>query len=76
MAIPFPSKEWTQAFVDAINANPRYREAAKEWRHGQVAYVLHADPRLGLNEDMAILLDLHEGQCRGGAYLSAREAEA
>ncbi len=76
MALKFPSAEWTAAFRDAVNANAGYREAGKGWIHGKVAYVVKADARLGTDRDMAMVLDLHEGQCRGAEYVDGDTAQA
>lgn len=76
MALKFPSAEWTAAFKDAVNANARYREAGKGWVHGKVAYVVKADERLGIDRDMAMLLDLHAGTCRGAEYVDGERAQA
>lgn len=75
MSIKFPSAEWTEAFKDAVNASAGYRAAGKGWTHGSVAYVLEADPRIGTSEDMAMVLDLHAGECRGARYVPAKDAE-
>lgn len=75
MAIPFPSPEWTQAFKDAVNNNAAYKEAAKDWTHGKVAYVIEADEALGLKEDMGMVLDLHQGTCREASYVNRGLAE-
>lgn len=75
MGIQFPSNEWTQAFKDAVNANTEYREAGKDWTHGKVAYVIKADPKLGLTEDMGMVLDLHAGVCREAQYVGRKVAE-
>lgn len=76
MAIRFPSPEWTQAFKDAVNANAAYAEHGKGWTHGKVAYVIKADARLGLEHDMAMVLDLHGGKCRGAEYVDGVTAQA
>lgn len=76
MALKFPSAEWTAAFKDAVNANAAYREAGKGWVHGKVAYVVKADARLGTDRDMAMVLDLHAGACRGAEYVDAETAQA
>ena len=76
MALKFPSSEWTHAFKDAVNANAGYREHGKGWTHGKVAYVIKADPRLGLEKDMAMVLDLHAGECRGTSYVDAKDAQS
>lgn len=75
MAIKFPSPEWTEAFKNAVNANAGYRVAGKDWVHGKVAYVLKADPRISLERDMAMVLDLHAGECRGAQYVPAEDAQ-
>lgn len=62
--------------MDAVNANATYAQHGKEWTHGKVAYVIQADPRLGLAKDMAMVLDLHGGKCRGAEYVDGAEAEA
>ncbi|MCZ7679857.1 MAG: SCP2 sterol-binding domain-containing protein [Sandaracinaceae bacterium] len=75
MGIRFPSLEWTAAFKDAINANPGYAKAGKDWTHGKVAYVVKARPALGIERDMAMVLDLHAGACREARMASGEEAK-
>ena len=75
MALKFPSPEWTAAFKDAVNANAGYKTAGKDWTHGKVAYVVEASPKLGLEQPMAMVLDLHQGECRGAQYVSEAEAQ-
>lgn len=73
--LDFPSAEWVAAYKDAINANPEYAKAGKDWTHGVVAMVVKAEPDLGIPEDLAMALDVHEGRCRETKMLPAREAE-
>ncbi len=75
MAFDFPSSEWVSAYKDAINANPEYKKAGKDWTHGVVAMVVKAEPSLGITEDQALWLDVHEGSCRDAKLMSAKEAE-
>jgi putative sterol carrier protein len=75
MAYDFPSAEWTNAYKDAINSNPAYKTAGKDWTHGVVAMVVKADPNLGINEDTAMWLDVHGGECRECRLVTAAEAE-
>jgi putative sterol carrier protein len=75
MALDFPSPEWAQAYKDAINANAEYKKAGKDWTHGLVAMAVKAEPALGIPEDQALLLDVHQGACRGCTLMSAKEAE-
>jgi putative sterol carrier protein len=76
MGLKFPSREWTSAFKDAVNANAAYASAGKGWVHGKVAYVVKADARLGIDRDMAMVLDLHEGRCRGADYVDGETAKS
>ena len=76
MPLKFPSAEWTAAFKDAVNANAAYREAGKGWTHGKVAYVIKADPSIGIDRDMAMLLDLHAGECRAADYVDGETAQS
>lgn len=73
--LDFPSVEWVAAYKDAINANPEYAKAGKDWTHGVVAMVVKAEPDLGIPEDLAMALDVHEGRCRDTKLVPAREAE-
>ncbi len=75
MPLEFPSEEWVNAYKDAINANPEYAKAGKDWTHGVVAMVVKAEPTIGIAEDMAMWLDVHEGKCRDCKLLYAKEAE-
>jgi putative sterol carrier protein len=71
----FPSAEWCAAYEGAINANPGYRAAAKDWTHGPVAMVVVAEPSIGVPEDVAMWLDVHEGTCRSCRLVTRAEAE-
>jgi putative sterol carrier protein len=71
----FPSSEWCGAYKEAINASSGYKVAAREWTYGPVAMVVTADPSIGLAEDMAMWLDVHQGECRGCRLVSREEAE-
>ena len=72
MSHPFPSEPWTQAYVEAVNGNEVYRESGKDWTHGAVAMVVESDPSLGIDEDVAMILDVHEGVCRGAQYVTGQ----
>ena len=74
MPVKFPSEEWTAAYRQAVNDNPNYRTAGREWTHGAVALVVKAEPAAGLESDMAMLLDVHAGECRSARYLPANDA--
>lgn len=74
MAHEFPSEAWTAAFKDAVNANEDYRKHGKPWTFGAVAMVVSKDPELGLDDDMGMILDVHEGECRGAQYVKGLAA--
>jgi len=70
----FPSKEWTDAYRDAVNANETYRVAGKPWTFGKVAMVIEKNPEIGLAEDMAMILDVEAGSCRGTEFVTGIES--
>ncbi len=74
-ALRFPSAEWCVAYKDAINANAGYAAAGREWTHGAVAMVVTAEPTIGLPEDQAMWLDLHQGRCTDCRLVARAEAE-
>jgi putative sterol carrier protein len=63
MAIPFMTDEWAKAFMEAINSNPAYREAATTWE-GDFYFI--AEMKDG--STATVYLDLWHGDCRD-AYL-------
>ena len=74
MTFRFPSEEWTNAFKDAVNDNAAYQKHGKPWTHGAVAMVIAADPSIGIEEDTGMILDVHQGQCRGTQYVKGIDA--
>jgi len=72
----FPSAEWCAAYKDAINANPGYKIAGREWTYGPVAMVVNAEPTIGIPQDVAMLLDVDRGECRGCRLVSREEANS
>jgi len=73
MSYVFPSNEWAAAYRDAINANPAYKSAGKDWTHGVVAMVVKADPALDIAADTAMRLDVHGGECRSCTLMPASD---
>ena len=71
----FPSVEWAAAYKQAINDNPKYKEAGKDWTHGAVAMVVKADPKLGIAEDTAVWLDIDRGVCKECRLMPASDAQ-
>ena len=74
MPYQFPSEEWTQAYKDAVNANEGYKVHGKPWTFGAVAFVIKADPSIGLPEDVGMIMDVHEGACRGTQFVKGMDS--
>jgi putative sterol carrier protein len=71
----FPSQEWAKAYKDAINTSASYKAAGKDWAQGVVAMVVKAEPSLDIQEDTAMWLDIHLGECRDCRLIPASEAQ-
>jgi putative sterol carrier protein len=65
----FPSKEWTEALKVALNNDRAYREAGKPWTFGAVAMIVRSDPENGTAQDAGMVLDVHQGVCRGARFI-------
>ena len=62
MTFLFPSPEWATAYKDALNSNPTYKTAGKDWT-------------LGIAEDTALWLDVNAGECRSCTLMPASQAQ-
>lgn len=58
------TEEWSRACCESLNRHPGFREAAAEWT-GAMVLVMERDAALGVEEERAVYLDLHRGECRG-----------
>ena len=65
----FPSEEWIQKYVELLNANQAYEDAAKTWE-GDFVFQVDADGE-SVTEPLRFYLDLWHGKCR-----EAKMAEA
>lgn len=74
MAYKFPSPEWTAAYQQAVNDNEAYQVAGKDWTFGPVAFVIKAEPDVGIATDTGMILDVEGGHCRGTTYVESVEA--
>ena len=72
----FPSAEWTQALKVALNTDREYREVGKPWTFGPVAMIVRADSSYGLERDAGIVLDVHQGECRGARFVEGESDPA
>jgi len=75
MAFSFPSIEWVDEFKKQINLSEDYKKAGATWTAGPVVLVISAKPEIGLNEDVGIWLDLHQGVCRDAKIVAVAEAQ-
>jgi putative sterol carrier protein len=71
----FPTEEWFQSFIAAIDASEEYAEYAATWE-GDVIIQVEAEPDKGLAADVHGLLDLWHGRCRGGGIVDEARARA
>lgn len=60
------SSDWAAAYLSAINANSEYAKSSGNWTHGALAFAL--------TDGSAVLLDLHQGVCRGAMSVSIAAA--
>ncbi|MBO8182279.1 MAG: SCP2 sterol-binding domain-containing protein [Archaeoglobus sp.] len=59
----FFSQEWIEKFVEAVNANEEYANAAKDWE-GDFLFVVEPDEEL--EKPMYAYIDLYHGKAREG----------
>jgi putative sterol carrier protein len=69
----FPTEDWFQVYIDAINASEEYATYAATWE-GDVVIQIEAAPDKGLAADAHGLLDLWHGGCRGGGLVDESRA--
>jgi len=68
--VKFPSEEWIELFMEAVNANSNYEEAAKTWE-GDFLFVIEPDTEL--KDPATFYVDLWHGKCRGVDLLKPGE---
>lgn len=66
----FPSEEWINLFMEALNVNKNYEEAAATWE-GDFLFIIEPDD--ALKESSTLYVDLWHGKCRGVAFLEPGE---
>ncbi len=69
------SEEWAQVYCRRLNESEAYQKAAATWE-GSLAFLLRADPAMGVESPKAVVLDLWHGHCRGAKAASEEEAMA
>ena len=68
--VKFPSDEWAKAYMEALNENKAYEDAASDWE-GDFLFVLNSDDKL--KERTMIYIDLYHGKCREAYVLKPSE---
>lgn len=69
----FPSEEWIEKYVELLNANEAYADAASWWE-GDFIFEITADGEV-ITEPMRFYLDLWHGECRK-AYMADADTSA
>lgn len=67
MAYMFPSDEWIRAMADVVNNSESYRKSAEKWE-GDFYFLVEPGP--GLDESMALYLDLWHGEARAAGAVA------
>jgi len=65
---------WIANYEALIKGDAEYRKLAQGWEGGVVIHIT-ADPEVGLDEDMYLLIDLWHGDCRGVRLVPSQAGE-
>jgi len=60
--LEFPSDEWVALYMELLNKNPLYEDAAKTWE-GDFVFEITADGEI-VKEPIRFYIDLWHGKCR------------
>ncbi len=66
----FGTKEWIDAYVEKLNNNKAYEEAASWWEGD---FIFIAEPAGNLDHEIKLYIDLWHGKCRSGRVLEHGE---
>jgi len=66
---------WIAAYEALIQNDASYKEIARDWE-GSVVIHVQADPDVGLDDDMYLLMDLWHGDCRSVRLVPTDVGEA
>jgi len=61
----FPSEEWAKEYLEKLNSNASYEDAAKNWE-GAFIFAIQKDPMF--DRDAYLYLDLYHGKCRDAKF--------
>ena len=65
---------WIATYEALIQGDEEYRKLAKDWEGGVVIHIT-AEPDVGLEHDMYLLIDLWHGDCRGVRLVPSEAGE-
>jgi len=68
----FGTEEWMQKYVEELNNNKAYEEAASWWEGD---FVFIAEPAGNLDHEIKLYVDLWHGKCRSGRVLEPGEEQ-
>lgn len=68
------TEEWCVACCERLNESKSYRTAAAGWE-GAAVLLMSADPAHGIDEDRAVWLDMHHGECRGTRVATPKDLQ-
>ncbi|MBD3353457.1 MAG: sterol carrier protein [Candidatus Lokiarchaeota archaeon] len=66
MGLLFATKEWLEAYIETLNNNEAYEDAAKTWE-GDFVFIVEAGGNL--DHDIRFWIDLYHGKARDGYML-------
>ena len=69
----FPSKEWAEAFCQALNNSKEYQSAASKWEGDIVFLATKIPPEVGVGEVAAMKFYLKHGKCLGAEAYTGQE---
>ena len=72
MGLKFGTQEWVDDYIEKLNANETYAEAAATWE-GDFVFVVEPDG--GLEEEIRFYVDLYHGKARSGRQLQPDEEQ-
>ena len=71
-SIKFPSEDWITRFVEELDTNEEYKDAAKDWE-GDFLFIVNAGPVM--KSEWIAYMELWHGECRKYSVLPNREAK-
>ncbi len=67
--------EWVSALEQIVQGDDAYKEAGKTWE-GSITIHIRANPEIGIDRDIHLLMDLWHGDCRSMRLVPPRVGQA